>query len=290
MSHARQLWQRIETLHAVTYFAPESREAAKEAGLRGFWMGYFGFRAAPLGEASAGAVRASFANFALPMIQRSIPAAWDHVDPAHLIDVRAEAAATALRRLSPAMDDRTAAALARDLGPVIEVGDPLGRPLFAANASLEPRDDPVEQLWQHCTTLREHRGDGHVIALALEDIDGCEAHRLQAAHRSVPDEVLRDNRGFSHDEWDHAGQRLESRGLVASGRLTDRGHELIDRIERLTDRLAGTPLDRVLDDEAQQQLIAGLDVLARPVARSGELPFPNPMGLPALDEEDQASR
>lgn len=290
MPHARQLWQRIETLHAVSYFAPESREAAKEAGLEGFWMGYFGFRAAPLGRASAGAIRASFANFALPMIQRSIPAAWDRCDPADLIEVRAAAAATALRRLSPKIGDQEAAKWNGPLGAIVAVGDPLGRPLFAANACLPPRDDPVEQLWQHCTTLREHRGDGHVMALALEDIDGCEAHRLHAAHRGVPDEVLRDNRGFSNDEWAEAGERLEARGLVISGRLSERGHELIDRVENATDRLAAVPLDRVLDGDAQHRLIDGLDALARPVADSGILPFPNPMGLPAFDEEDQASR
>ena len=59
---ARELWQRIETLHAVTYFAPESISAAKSAGLRGFWMGYFGFRAAPLGTVGAGVVESAFAQ------------------------------------------------------------------------------------------------------------------------------------------------------------------------------------------------------------------------------------
>ena len=290
MSHARRLWERVETLHAVTYFAPESRDAANEAGLPGFWMGYFGFRAAPLGRASAGAIRASFANFALPMIQRSIPAAWDRCDPAELIEVRAQSAAAALRRLNGQVDERSTSELVSTLRSIVEVGDPLGRPLFAANALLDPRDDPVEELWQLCTTLREHRGDGHVMALALDDIDACEAHRLQAFHRGVPDDVLRDNRGFSHDEWQQAEQRLVSRELVANGRLTDAGRELIDRIERQTDRLATVPLDRVLGDDAKWLLIDQLDELARPVARSGVLPFPNPMGLPPLDEENQTSR
>jgi cyanate permease len=73
---AREFWKRIESIHAVTYFAPESTEAARAAGLRGFWMGYFGFRAAPLGPVSAGVVEAAFANFETAMIQRSIPDAW----------------------------------------------------------------------------------------------------------------------------------------------------------------------------------------------------------------------
>ncbi len=103
---ARQLWQRIETLHAVTYFAPESQAAAKDAGLRGFWMGYFGFRAAPLGAVTAGVVEATFANFEPGMVGRAIPDAWSFASPADLVTVRAEAAALALRRLSPTIDVR----------------------------------------------------------------------------------------------------------------------------------------------------------------------------------------
>ncbi|NOX29295.1 MAG: hypothetical protein GXP35_04490 [Actinobacteria bacterium] len=55
----------------MTYFAPESRQAAKDVGLRGFWLGYFGFRAAPLGAVTAGVVEASFYNFAPSMVARS---------------------------------------------------------------------------------------------------------------------------------------------------------------------------------------------------------------------------
>jgi hypothetical protein len=43
----RDLWIRAETIHAVTYFAEESRAAARELGMQGLWMGYFAFRAAP---------------------------------------------------------------------------------------------------------------------------------------------------------------------------------------------------------------------------------------------------
>ena len=51
----RALWVRVETIHAVTYFADESRAAANSCGMKGFWMGYFGFRAAPLGAVGADA-------------------------------------------------------------------------------------------------------------------------------------------------------------------------------------------------------------------------------------------
>lgn len=48
-SDARRLWRLYEPIHDVVYFSAECRSAADELGLRGFWMGYFAFRAAPLG-------------------------------------------------------------------------------------------------------------------------------------------------------------------------------------------------------------------------------------------------
>lgn len=282
MSDARELWKRIESIHAVTYFAPESIAAAKEAGLKGFWMGYFGFRAAPLGAVGAGPVQAVFANFARPMVERSIPDAWEHAQPTKLVRVRATAAATALRRISPTLQRQATSAsplpaLNVELCDLIAEAEPLGRPLFAANAELVHRADPVEQLWQLCTTIREHRGDGHVIALASHQIDGCEAHHLHAAAHGTPHEVLRDNRGFGNEEWHAAGVRLQHRGLVEQNRLTSDGQELMRSIEALTDELAMTPTDT---SRSSGSLISRLTPVANEITESGVLPFPNPMGLP----------
>ena len=60
---ARSMWTLFEPVHAVTYFAPEARAAFEDAGLRGFWRGYFAGRASPLGPAGAAVIRASFFNF-----------------------------------------------------------------------------------------------------------------------------------------------------------------------------------------------------------------------------------
>lgn len=282
MSDARELWKRIETIHAVTYFASESIDAAKQAGLKGFWMGYFGFRAAPMGAVGVGPIHAAFANFAKPMVQRSIPDAWKHAPPAQLVQVRATAAAQALRRISPTLQDQAAApshALNLELGDLIADAnaDALGRPLFAANAELDHRPDSVEQLWQLCTTIREHRGDGHVIALASHQVDGCEAHRLHAAAHGTPHEVLRDNRGFSNDDWEAAGMRLQDRGLLEQNRLTPHGLDLVHSIEALTDELAMTPNEA---SRGASSLVGRLTQVASEITESGVLPFPNPMGLP----------
>jgi hypothetical protein len=38
---ARGLWQVVEPIHAIVYFAPEPAEASAALGLKGWWMGYF---------------------------------------------------------------------------------------------------------------------------------------------------------------------------------------------------------------------------------------------------------
>src|SRR5256885_422912 len=43
----RHMWTLFEPIHDVTYFHPAARAAFEEAGLRGFWRGYFAGRAAP---------------------------------------------------------------------------------------------------------------------------------------------------------------------------------------------------------------------------------------------------
>jgi hypothetical protein len=60
---SRDFWRLLEPIHAVVYFAPEPLAALRAAGYRGFWMGYFAGRAAPLGAASPELVHALFYNF-----------------------------------------------------------------------------------------------------------------------------------------------------------------------------------------------------------------------------------
>ncbi len=79
------MWTLFEPVHALTYFAPEARSAFEQAGLRGFWRGYFAGRAAPLGPVTAAPVVASFYNFAPSMVARALPAAWDMISPAEAL-------------------------------------------------------------------------------------------------------------------------------------------------------------------------------------------------------------
>ncbi len=283
---ARQLWLHLETVNAVTYFSAECREAPAEAGLQGFWMGYFGCRAAPLGAVAAAVVEATFYNFHPDRVGRAIPDAWSRVSPERLLEVRRSAAATALRRvLGSGTAETLAEAVLPSLRRAMAHADGAGRPLFAANRERFVADesaDPVEALWQACTTLREQRGDGHVALLAGAGLDGCEVHVLCAADEGIDPEVFQASRGWSDDDWHAAADRLATRGLVAAGGLTDDGRRLRADIEQRTDVLAAAPYT-CLDRRDLDAVLAAFAAPARTVASAGEIRYPNPMALPAFD-------
>jgi hypothetical protein len=269
----------FEPVHAVTYFDPECSDALAATGLRGFWMGYFAARAAPLGPVGPAPVTALFFNFHPSRAARALPDAWDFAEPGEVLAARTTGAAAALRRLLPTVDDE-AGTLLPLVDRMVEAADGSGRALFSANRSLDPGSDPVEALWQGCTSLREHRGDGHVSALVAADLDGCEALVLFAASEGTPAALLRASRGWSEDEWRAAEDRLHDRGLLAAGRITPSGRDLRGSVEGLTDQLAIEPL-RAITPAEQVVLAAGLRRVAAAVVGQEVIPFPNPIGLPA---------
>lgn len=278
---ARALWHRLEAINAVTYFAPECREAPARLGLAGFWMGYFACRAAPLGPVGPGVVEATFYNFHPRRVRRAIPDAWARATPEAILDLRSAAAASALRRLLPdGAADELADRVVPRLAAVGEAADPAGRPLFAANRDVARHADPVADLWQLATTLREHRGDGHVALLAGAGLDGCEVHVLVAATEGTDPELFVTSRGWTADDWGAARERLAARGLVAEdGTATESGRVLRADIEQRTDELAARPYTGLAADEFDA-LLAALGPAATRIADAGEIAFPNPMGLP----------
>jgi hypothetical protein len=244
-------------------------------------MGYFAARAAPMGAVGPGVVSAAFFNFHPSMVRRSIPDAWSFAGPATVLSARREGAAAALRRVHPSVD-ATAPALVALVDRVVEAADGSGRPLFGANRQLGAASgaDPVEALWQGCTSLREHRGDGHVAGLVAAGLDGCEALVTLAAAEGIPAGLFRESRGWSTAEWGAAVGRLGRRGILGSDGLTSAGVALRGTLEHTTDRLAGAPF-AVLTDDEYRVLADGLRVVADAVNGEGVIPFPNPIGLPA---------
>lgn len=279
---ARDMWHRLETIHSVVYFAPEVANAYKRIGLKGFWMGYFAGRAAPLGHASPELVTALFFNFHPAMVSRALPEAWRLAPPPAILAARLDGIDEALHRLLGERALRSAdIAAAADLVDEATRGCELaGRPLFAAYRSLPRPDSPHLRLWHAATLIREHRGDGHVAANLAYGLDGLAAHLMLCATGAVPRSSLQPHRGWSDEEWDAASRSLSSAGVIGEhGQLTEAGRTLRQRVEDVTDRLASEPWTHIGADRTKR-----LDELLRPVAESivssGIIPFPNPMGLP----------
>jgi Helix-turn-helix family len=271
---ARRLHQRLETVHAVTYFAEESREAAAGIGLKGFWMGYFGFRAAPLGAVGPAVVEAVFANFAPRRVRKALPDAWSYASPEDCLHARRTSAVASIERLAGPEAAEIAPRVVGRLDQIVEEADHLGRPLFAANREQPRPDEPVAALWQLATCLREQRGDGHVAVQASSGLDPVEMHLVYAAGSGFPGELLRTTRDWTEEEWAAGVERLRGRGLLVDATTpTDEGRALHDHIEATTDELAARNLGDVDD------LIDALTPLARAISASGVLPFPNPIGL-----------
>ncbi len=279
---ARAQWEALEACHAVVYFAPEVIEAMRSVGLRGFWMGYFAGRAAPLGAVGPAVVEALFYNFHPEMVRRALPDAWELAAPEAVLWSRLHAVDAALWRLAgEALRSPELVAVAQLARKVAEAAAAQcgGRALAAAHAELDWPTVPHLMLWHAATVLREHRGDGHVAVLVNEGISGLDAHVLAAASGQSDRENLQTNRRWSAQDWDESVEGLRGRGLLdRAGELSKRGRSLKVRIEAATDRLAAGPY-RVLDDDGHQRLLAGVRGLADRIVAAEVLPFPNPMGL-----------
>jgi hypothetical protein len=286
---ARRFFNRFEPVHAVTYFAPEARAALDELGCRGFWMGYFAARSAPLGQASPEVVTATFYNFAPERVAKALSGAWDVTAPDAVLRAREESAVAALRRYGVVDDDhvRTAARLAAKAAkhPGVE-----GHPMFAANRALPWPDDPILALWHAATLLREHRGDGHIAVLVAEGISGRESNVLHTAAGKVPRDYMMRARDYDETSWQQLQSALTARGLIDdAGALTAAGIEFKNHIETKTDTLALSALD-ALDDDEVELLFAALTPITRLVIAGGDIPAMTPMGLGRDDLNEDSAR
>ncbi|WP_199177924.1 helix-turn-helix domain-containing protein [Mycobacterium hubeiense] len=89
--------------------------------------------------------------------------------------------------------------------------------------------------------MREFRGDAHTAAWTSAGFDAVEIGLLTELYWGVPLKTYIRSRGWSEAELDEGIARLERRGLVADGGLTDHGRAV--RADRGQHR-RGLPTDR----------------------------------------------
>ena len=280
--NARRMWKLYEPYHGVTYFAPEARAATDALGCRGGWMGYFGLRAAPLGTPPAEVVAATFYNFKLSRVARSIPTAWTIASQQQFLDARLEGVDAGLRAIlgdDVVGDDMIEASqLAQRAALAAPIG---GRPLAAANAALPWPDPPHLVLWHATTILRESRGDGHVAALVAAGLDPVETLVAFAADRDTAgQEGWQAWRGWDEEDWAAAQRRLRDRGLLdKENRITADGSRARHDVETRTDAAAELPWE-VLGDAGTERLAELLHGFLRRIVAAGVgVIKPHPMAL-----------
>ncbi|MFC4148832.1 hypothetical protein ACFO0M_21460 [Micromonospora mangrovi] len=281
------MWTQFESVHSVTYFHPRARAAYEAVGLRGYWRGYFAGRTAPLGAVEAPPVIAVFFNFAPRMVERALPSVWRLATPAEALRARLTGAVQALAEFTYELPEShlvEAAELLEAAAGEVEVA---GRVLGAANAALPAGEYPLARLWQAATTLREHRGDGHVGALVSTGLDPvevlawrCRVDQSREFHRMA--------RGWTDEEWAAAEDRLVDRGWLTADRApTPHGTDAFRAVEEATDRAAAGPW-RALGAERTERLRELLDPIVRRCRTI--IPRQSPMGRPAAEETPAPAR
>ena len=247
----------LDALHALAYFAPEVTESLVAAGLEQGMMPYFASRSAAMGRVEPAVVAATFYNFNPERIAEFIPRAWELCAPADVLAARYRGVAAAYRHI---FGDRTAELdEAAELAEIAaRAANPEGRALFAAHAALPWPVDPYTRLWHALTLLREHRGDGHVMALSVVGLSGLEALITHiATGAGFTAKFGRTRRGWSREQWDEAAAGLRDRELLdRNGKLTELGAETRAAVEDLTDDLAVGPWEEL--GEAGFQRLAEL--------------------------------
>lgn len=280
MSPERELWSLYEPVHAIVYFDPAVSGCLSDVGLHGFWNGYFAGRAAPLGSVGPEPVTALFFGFAPSMVAKALPKVWSRVAPEVAVESRLAAVGRTLTPLIEAGSTDDVRRVTELLVRAAQAAPYDGRALAAAWAGVPVPEDLATRLWWATTALREHRGDGHVLAATHAELTGLEAAITHVAQGPLTRATLQPNRGWTDAEWQSAVDRLSGRGLVVDdgSRLTVAGENLRAAVEDTTDRLARIPAGVLSEDLALiRPVLAGL---ARAIADAGSLPALNPMGVP----------
>ncbi|GAA1850219.1 hypothetical protein GCM10009836_32520 [Pseudonocardia ailaonensis] len=268
-STARRMFELLEPICLVTFFADECNEELAALGHRTYWDGYFASRAAPLGRVPAEVVHAAFYNFGEGEAARHIPSAWDTAPPEASLAARERGSAASVRRILGVLADSPGLVRAADLTTKAATSAPtVGRVMYAGMRTVPVPSEPVARLWHSATMLREHRGDGHIAALVGAGIGGAEAHVLSAIEYGIhPPESFGRIHHLPKSRLAAVMAGLREHGLVdADGRFTDAGRETKERIEALTDELAVPPYDALTPAELDELITVLEPLTARLVA------------------------
>jgi hypothetical protein len=252
---ARRLRDACEVIATQGWWSRPAADAVTALGL-GFFDGYVWGRAAALGTPPASLVAATFGVFEPGLIgavyRQGLAAAGRD-------DVLAARASGATAAVAAVVDDGDAAGLADPLLDALDRLDPMGRPLFAGLRELPRPEAAAGRLWRAAELVREHRGDGHLAACIATGLDAVEANVLTELWLGYRIGDYSSTRGFDATALGAAAERLEARGWLAGGGLTQAGLAARRALEAATDASQAALV--VALGPALDAVVAGLDAV-----------------------------
>jgi len=278
----------LEPVAGQVYFSPECHAAYAVLGFSpspGTLGGgvqlpdgpaYFTSRGSVMGQVPGQVVAAAFAVFNPDAVVPSVELGWTKVDAATICAARTRGAVEQLVRVlgsEPEGLHRTTGLLADAVAPL----RPEGKPLFAGLLSLGPPGDPMGDLWRLADMLREYRGDAHTAAWTSAGLDATEIGLLTELYWGLPMRSYIRTRAWSDRQLDEAEARLEARGLVTEGGLTEDGRALRESVEVATDAQCEVMVDALGD--RFDDLIEVLKPWGRALREAGGYPPQGPHDL-----------
>jgi hypothetical protein len=258
-SKARRLRDSIEAVATIGWWSREAATASTDLG-HGFFDGYVWGRAAALGpDVSPSVVVAAFGVFEPSMLAATYLHGRSISSAESILTARATGAASGLQAACSAHNVEVAQVeiFGSRLMAALAGLDGLGRILFSALRALPCPEDPFGRAWRAAELVREHRGDGHVAALATSGLDVIEANVLTECRLGYTVGEYSSSRGFSAEHLANAASRLRDRGwLDANNALTTAGTAARDAIETATDR-SQDALITALGDDVEGMIAAG---------------------------------
>tara|TARA_B100001123_G_C15254545_1_gene1004151 strand:- start:716 stop:1606 length:891 start_codon:yes stop_codon:yes gene_type:complete len=278
---ARAMFQVYEPIALVAGGSntPELQAICKHLGLGDHRMDYYATRSAPLGRVSAEVVAAAFFHHTVEMVAPAIPLAWSIASPERIVAARFEAVDQAFRRLLPQQVGSDEVVEAVELLREAMSGCSIaGRALFAAHAALQWPSEPHVALWHGCNLLREHRGDGHTVAVISARLPP----NLAAPILIAATGEARNSRSarWPDDAWERSVAALQEQGwLDDAGNLTDEGLAARTHIEEETDALALDPWLHLGEERSHRLWTILRDLLQQVLDQHGMPSLRTPIGL-----------
>lgn len=107
---------------------------------------------------------------------------------------------------------------------------------------------PLADMWRSADMLREYRGDAHTAAWTSAGFDATEIGLLTELYWGLSMGSYIRTRAWSDDQLDAAKDRLRGRGLLDGDGFTERGREVREHVEVVTDRQCRPAIESLGDD------------------------------------------